>query len=179
MPFSLERFREERLRKTRVGAIGFWASVVFAVFDATTPLPTVERGAFIFASVTLMAIFGGLYCLGRRLPLEETIEIARLHNNQLKVTDLTRELNVSITTAQRILSKLAQKGLAVSTTSPDEYGVTVYIFPELKVDKPVPVTPGEWEAYRLDQKEEEAAKAREDANRNRTPPRSEGLMDKQ
>jgi hypothetical protein len=141
VPFSLERFRAERLRKKRIGAWGFWASVVFAVLDATTPLPTAERGAFVVVSLTLMAIFAVIYGLGCRLPLEETIEIARLHDNQLKVTDLTRELNVSIDTARKILSALVQKGQAVNTTLPDEFGVTVYVFPELKANKPIPIAP--------------------------------------
>lgn len=179
MPFSLERFREQRLWKKRIGAWGFWASVVFAVLDATTRLPTAERGAFAFVSLTMMTIFAVIYGLGCKLPLEETIEIARLHDNQLKITDLTRELNVTIDTARKILSALVQKGQAVNTTLPDEFGVTVYVFPELKANKPIPTTPAEWEAWRRSQEQQQGESTNKEDEGRREPPHSGGLMDKQ
>jgi hypothetical protein len=176
MAFSLENFRQQRLRRKRLGAWGFWGTVVFAMLDLTTPLPLVERGAFVFVSLTLMAIFAGVYYLGVRLPLEETIEIARLHNNQLKITDLTRELNVTIGTAHRILTALVQQGQAVCTTLPDDLAVTVYVFPELKANRLAPVTPAEWDTYRLTHTQEPTPKP---ANPAGERPRKPGPMDKQ
>jgi hypothetical protein len=176
MSFSLEKFREQRLRKKRLGAWGFWTSTVLLVLDLTTPLPTVERGAFLFVWLALMGIFAGTYILGSRLPLEETIEVARLHNNQLLVTDVTRELNVTLATAERILAKLVEKGIAIRTNSPDDLGITVYIFPELKADKPIPITPTEWEAYQQAQERDKTTAKPQEA-KNRKP--DEGLMDKQ
>lgn len=149
MAFSLERFRQQRLRKTRIGLYGFWGTLLFMVLDLTTAFPTAQRGGFLVVSLAALCVFAAIYVQGRRLPLEETIEIARLHGNQLKVTDLTHELNVTIATAQRILSALVARGQAIPITSPDHFAVTVYIFPELQVGEAIPSTTRDWETYHL------------------------------
>ena len=70
-----------------------------------------------------------LWITSRRLPLEEAIEVSKYCHGELKVADLTSELNVTLDTAERTLMVLTRKGYAKME---DRGDTRVWVFPDVK-----------------------------------------------
>lgn len=130
MVVSLEEFRRKRRRQTFWGVLLFWGGLVLLGLDMTTPFPTPTRGAFAALWLPVVAAGAVLYIAGKRLPLEETIRIARKRDyaGELHATDLTCELHCTLDTAERILEALQRKGYARLDTRGEGH---VWVFPDL------------------------------------------------
>ena len=127
--FSLIDFKKDRRRKRLAGIVLFWGGLVLLVLDMTTTFPTPVRGQYAAWWLVVVAAGTGLWLSAKRLPLEETVEVAKYCRGELAVTDLTGELNVTIGTAERILEALARKGYAKL----EQRGETrVWVLPEVK-----------------------------------------------
>ncbi len=127
--FSLIDFRKGRRRKRLAGIVLFWGSLALLVLDMTTSFPTPVRGQYAAWWLVVVAAGTGLWLSAKRLPLEETIEVAKYCRGELTVTDLTSELHVTIGTAERIFTALARKGYAKL----EQRGETqVWVVPEVK-----------------------------------------------
>ncbi len=127
--FSLIDFRKGRRRKRLAGMALFWGGLALLVLDMTTSFPTPMRGQYAAWWLVVVATGMGLWISAKRLPLEETIEVAKYCRGELTVTDLTSELNVTIGTAERILEALARKGYAKSEQRGE---IRVWVLPEVK-----------------------------------------------
>ena len=127
--FSLIDFRKGRRRKRLAGMALFWGGLALLVLDMTTSFPTPMRGQYAASWLVVVATGTGLWISAKRLPLEETIEVAKYCRGELTVTDLTSELNVTIGTAERILEALARKGYAKSEQRGE---IRVWVLPEVK-----------------------------------------------
>ena len=131
MAFSLLRFKRKRATQRRIGAVAFWGGLFLLVADMTTSFPTPVRGQYGLLWLAPVLTGGWMWFASKRLPLEETVEIARdpSYFGELRVTELTGELNVSLDTAERILTVLERKGYA---RREDRGEISVWVFPEVK-----------------------------------------------
>lgn len=129
MGFSLIAFKKNRRQQRLCGIVLFWGSLAMLILDMMTSFPTPVRGQYAVWWVLVVALGAALWMKSKRLPLEETIEIAKYCHAELKVTDLTSELNVTLDTAERILMALARKGYAKIE---DRGETRVWVFPDLK-----------------------------------------------
>ena len=129
MGFSLIEFKRNRRRKRIAGVSLFWGALAMLLLDATTNFPTPVHGKYASWWLIVAAVGAGLWIASKRLPLEQTFEISKYCRGELKVSDLTSELNVTIETAERIFAALERKGYAKLETRDD---VHVWIFPEIK-----------------------------------------------
>ena len=129
MGFSLIAFKKNRRRKRWWGIALFWGGLALLILDMMTTFPTPVRGQYAVWWVLVVALGAVLWMMSKRLPLEETIEVAKYCRGELKVTDLTSELNVTLDTAERILMALARRGYAKIE---DRGDTRVWIFPEVK-----------------------------------------------
>ena len=107
----------------------FWGGLGMLMVDMTTSFPTPFRGKFAAVWLIVVVIGAVLWVASKRLPLEQTIEVSKYCHGELRVTDLTAELNVTIETAERILEKLQRKGYA---RAEDRDGVRVWVFPDIQ-----------------------------------------------
>ena len=94
-----------------------------------TTFPTPVRGQYAAWWLLVVALGAALWMTSNRLPLEETIEVAKYCRGELKVTDLTSELNVTLDTAEKILAALTRKGYAKTENRAD---TRVWVFPDVK-----------------------------------------------
>ncbi len=129
MGFSLIQFRKDRRRKRLAGIGMFWGGLAMLMLDMTTSFPTRVHGAYASWWVLVIAAGAVVWIASKRLPLEQTIEVAKYCYGELRVTDLTAELNVTIDTAERILRKLEKKGYA---RAEDRDEVRVWVFPDIQ-----------------------------------------------
>ncbi len=129
MGFSLIAFKKNRRQQRLSGIILFWGGLAMLILDMLTTFPTLVRGQYAVWWVLVVALGAALWMKSKRLPLEETIEVAKYCHAELKVTDLTSELNVTLDTAERILMALARKGYAKIE---DRGETRVWVFPDLK-----------------------------------------------
>ena len=129
MGFSLIQFRKDRRRRRLAGIGMFWGGLAMLMIDMTTSFPTPLRGKFAAWWLVVIAAGAVVWIGSKRLPLEQAIEVAKYCHGELRVTDLTAELNVTIDTAERILRKLEKKGYA-RTEDRDE--VRVWVFPDIQ-----------------------------------------------
>ncbi len=139
MVFSLQQFKAARRRKRIIGILAFWAGLFLFLLDVFTSFPTPIRGAFTLWWLAVIAIGGIMWMASKRLPLEETVEIARkpLYGGELMVTNLTGELNTNLSTAEKILKALEAKGYA---RREDRGETSVWVFPEVKQTPPSSTT---------------------------------------
>ena len=127
MGFSVREFRLGRRRKRRAGKLLFWGGLALLILDMTTSFPTPACGAYAAWWLIASAIGAGLWISSKRLPLEEPIEVSKYCRGELRVSDLTSELHVTIATAERILAALERKGYA---RREDRGDTRVWVFPE-------------------------------------------------
>ena len=113
------------------GIVLFWGGLAMLMVDMTSSFPTPVRGKYAAWWVIVIAVGAVLWIASKRLPLEQTIEVSKYCHGELRVTDLTAELNVTIDTAERILQKLQRKGYAQAE---DRGGVRVWVFPDIQAD---------------------------------------------
>ena len=133
--FSLTAFKKGRRRKRLCGIALFWGGLALLILDMMTSFPTPIRGQYAVWWVLVVALGAALWMISKRLPLEETIEVAKYCHGELKVTDLTGELNVTLDTAVRILTALARKGYAKIE---DRGDTRVWVFPGMKASISAP-----------------------------------------
>ena len=129
MGFSLIDFKRSRKRKRILGVALFWGALALLLLDMTTPFQSPVQGQYAVWWLIVVAFGAAMWIASRRLPLEETIEVSKYCHGELKVTDLTSELKVTIDTAERILAALARKGYA-KVEQRDQ--TRVWVFPEIK-----------------------------------------------
>jgi hypothetical protein len=122
-------FKRRRRRQRLIGTALFWIGLALLAVDMTTTFPTPLRGQYATWWLLVAGAGAGLWMHSKRLPLEETIELARQWNGELKVTDVTSELNVTLETAERALAKLVRRGYSRRIDAGD---TRVYIFPDVK-----------------------------------------------
>ncbi len=136
MAFSLEAFKAKRLRQRLIGAIMFWGGLLFLMADVTTNFPTPMKGQYALWWLAVVGFGAWSWIRSKRLPLEETIEIARQPSyfGEMRITELTSELNVSLETAEEILTALTRKGFA---RMEDRGEICVWVFPEVKSAGPM------------------------------------------
>ena len=127
--FSLIEFKKDRRRKRLSGIALFWGALALLILDMLTNFPTPVRGKYVVWWMLVVALGAALWIAAKRLPLEETIEVSKYCRGELKVTDLTSELNVTLDTAERILMALARKGYA---NIEDRGDTRVWVFPDVK-----------------------------------------------
>lgn len=134
MSFSLEQFKNRRRRMNKWGMRLFWGGLGFMALDMMTPFPTHLRGAFAVWWVVVIGAGAVLWLLSKKLPTSETLDIAREHQGELRVTDLTSELNVTTGTARKILTRLEEDGYARAEVHTDSGGENylVWVFPEIR-----------------------------------------------
>ena len=109
----------------------FWLGLLLLMTDMTTNFPTPVKGQYGLYWLVVVVAGAWFWIASKRLPLEETIEIARepMFFGELRVTELTGELNISLETAERILDALVRKGYA---RVEDRGETRVWVFPEVK-----------------------------------------------
>lgn len=129
MGFSLIAFKKSRRRKRLWGIVLVWGGLALLILDMMTTFPTPVRGQYAVWWLLVVALGAALWMTAKRLPLEETIEVAKYCRGELKVTDLTSELNVTLDTAERILMALTRKGYAKIE---DRGDTRVWLFPDVK-----------------------------------------------
>ena len=129
MGFSLIAFKNSRRRKRLYGIVLFWGGLAVLILDMLTSFPTPVRGQYAVWWVLVVALGAALWMTSKRLPLEEAIEVSKYCHGELKVTDLTSELNVTLDTSERILTALGRKGYAKIE---DRAGTRVWVFPDVK-----------------------------------------------
>ncbi len=129
MGFSLIAFKNSRRRKRLCGIVFFWGGLAVLILDMLTSFPTPVRGQYTVWWVLVVALGAALWMTSKRLPLEEAIEVSKYCHGELKVTDLTSELNVTLDTSERILTALGRKGYAKIE---DRAGTRVWVFPDVK-----------------------------------------------
>jgi len=129
MGFSLIAFKNARRRKRLWGTVLFWGGVAVLILDMMTSFPTPVRGQYAVWWMLVVALGAALWMTSKRLPLEEAIEVSKYCRGELKVTDLTSELNVTLDTAERILAALTRKGYAKIE---DRADTRVWVFPDVK-----------------------------------------------
>ena len=129
MGFSLIEFKESRRRKRLCGVVLFWGGLAVLILDMMTSFPTPVRGQYAVWWLLVVALGAALWMMSNRLPLKEAIEVSKCFHGELKVTDLTSELNVTLDTTEKILAALARKGYAKIEDRPD---TRVWIFPDVK-----------------------------------------------
>ncbi len=122
-------FKESRRRKRLCGVVLFWGALAVLILDMMTSFPTPVRGQYAVWWVLVVALGAALWMTSKRLPLEEAIEVSKYCRGELKVTDLTSELNVTLDTAERILAALTRKGYAKIE---DRADTRVWVFPDVK-----------------------------------------------
>lgn len=132
MGFSLIAFKRSRRRNRLGGVVFFWGGLAMLMLDMTTTFPTPLQGPFVAWWLIVIAVGAALWIVSKRLPLEETIEVAKYCHGELKVTDLTSELNVTLDTAERILVALERKGYARMEARGD---IHVWVFPDIAPSK--------------------------------------------
>jgi Fic family protein len=104
--------------------------------DLTTDWPTPIRGQYVALELGVVVLGAGLYVASKRLPLEETLEVAWMNAGELTVADVTHALNVTLDTAGRILGTLQHRGMARMDQRGDS---RVWVFPDI-VEKKLPLT---------------------------------------
>ena len=129
MGFSLIAFKKSRRRKRLYGIVLFWGGLAVLILDMMTSFPTPVRGQYAVWWALVVALGAALWMTSKRLPLEEAIEVSKYCRGELKVTDLTSELNVTLDTAERILGALTRKGYAKIE---DRADTRVWVFPDVK-----------------------------------------------
>ena len=129
MGFSLIAFKKDRRRKRLSGIVLFWGALALLILDMSTSFPTPVRGKYVVWWLLVVALGAALWIAAKRLPLEETIEVAKYCRGELKITDLTGELNVTLDTSERILMALTRKGHA---NIEDRGDTRVWVFPDVK-----------------------------------------------
>ena len=122
-------FKKSRRRKRLCGIVLFWGGLAVLILDMMTSFPTPVRGQYAVWWVLVVALGAALWMASKRLPLEEAIEVSKYCRGELKVTDLTSELNVTLNTAERILAALTRKGYAKIE---DRADTRVWVFPDVK-----------------------------------------------
>jgi hypothetical protein len=136
MAFNLESFRRTRRLLRRSGLVVWWGALAFMLLDFTTDWPTPVRGQYVAFEACILALGAGLYIASKRLPLEETLEVAWMNEGELTVADVTHTLYVTLDTAERILGALQHRGLARMDQRGDS---RVWVFPDI-VEKKLPLT---------------------------------------
>jgi hypothetical protein len=132
---NLRQLRRERTRLSRVGAIVFWAALIFLVIDLRTDFPTSLRGQFFVESLAAMGIGAFLYVRAHRLPIKEALQIARLNRGVVTVGVLAAELNEEPDEALATLARIEKQGHATSLL---EGGSRVWIIHDLIVAALIP-----------------------------------------
>ncbi len=132
MGFSLIAFKRSRRRKRVGGVVLFWGGLALFMLDMTTTFPTPMQGQFAAWWLIVIAVGAAFWITSKRLPLEETIEVAKYCHGELKVTDLTSELNVTLDTSERILVALERKGYARMEARGE---IHVWVFPDIAAPK--------------------------------------------
>jgi len=136
MAFNLDTFRRKRGLLRACGLALWWGGLAFMLIDFTTDWPTPVRGQFVAIELAVVGLGAGLYITSRRLPLEETLEVAWMNAGELTVADVTHALNVTLDTAGRILAVLQRRGMARVDQRGDS---RVWVFPDI-VEKKLPLT---------------------------------------
>ena len=75
--FSLVAFKKGRRRKRLCGTIVFWGGLALLILDMMTTFPTPVRGQYAVWWLLVVALGAVLWMTAKRLPLEETIEVAK------------------------------------------------------------------------------------------------------
>ena len=122
-------FKRSRRLKRISGIILFWVGLALLAVDLATHFPTPVAGQYAAVWLVPAAIGAVLWIAAKRLPLEETIEVSKYCHGELKISDLTSELDVTLDTAERILAALVNKGYAKIE---DREGTRVWVFPDVK-----------------------------------------------
>ena len=111
MATSFENFKIWYKYKRRAGLVLFWGGLIMVFVDMFSHIPTPVRGAFVFAFWVPMIIVGAVsYVLSTKLPIEETMALAKEHNNELTVTDVISELGITLSVAEKTLEVLRKRG---------------------------------------------------------------------
>ena len=129
MDFSLIAFKKSRQRKRLWGIVLFWGGLAVLILDMMTSFPTPVRGQYAVWWLLVVALGAALWMTAKRLPLEEAIVVSKYCRGELKVTDLTSELNITLDTAERILAALTRKGYAKIE---DRADTRVWVIPDVK-----------------------------------------------
>jgi hypothetical protein len=139
---KIAEWRKGRKASWVASMVLFWGGVLFGLLDLTTPLPTAVRGEFAFVWLAMMFMGGFWWVRSRKLPVEEILELARLHDGRLIIVDVVSELGISIEMARRALDRMVVKGFAVPGYS-EESQTETFDFPGLRNMRPAPSEPPE------------------------------------
>lgn len=132
--FDFEKFKETRRLQRNVG-IGILIASLILLILVPTPCPIPPRhwaSAAILGLTAVLSII--LIGYSKRLPINETIQLASDKGGQLTVTDVSLELNVSPDVAYKILRILEGKEIARVETDDSEggSGSMHWVFPDIQ-----------------------------------------------
>jgi hypothetical protein len=127
--FSPIEFRKGRRRRRLIGVLLFWGALALLLLDMTTSFPTPVRGQYAMWWLIIVAAGAAVWIASKRLPLEEALEVSKYCRGELKATDLTSELHVTLDTSERILLALERKGYAKREQRGDTH---VWVIPEVQ-----------------------------------------------
>ena len=133
MAFTLFKFKAKRALNNKLGLIMFWGGLLMLLVDMTTAFPTPARGQYALWWLIIVAVGSYFWFESKKLPLEETLEIAAKYRGVLRIPQVVSELEVTIETAERILDALAKRKRAAPEKRPkDPKGYeAVWIFHDL------------------------------------------------
>lgn len=133
MAYTLTKFKARRALYHKLGLGLFWGGLLLLLIDMTTAFPTPVYGQYALWWLIVVGLGAYFWHESKKLPLEETLEIAARYRGVLRVPQLVTELNVTIDTAERILDALTRRKYAAPEKHPkDPKGYeTIWVFHDL------------------------------------------------
>ncbi|MBN1671144.1 MAG: hypothetical protein JXR37_08940 [Kiritimatiellae bacterium] len=105
-------YRSKRFLQEKLGALGFWGGALLLLVDMTTPFPTPVRGAYAMWWLLVVGAGGAAWILSRRIPVEETLQLAEESGGALTIPVVSRELGLPVKMASCTLRAMCDCGEA-------------------------------------------------------------------
>ncbi len=113
----IEAYKRRRDFERRLGILGFWGGLLCLLLDMATPFPTPVRGAMTLWWLLIIGAGVIFWILSKRYPEKEILELAKQHNGELTVPDVTGALGVDAEFARQILGRMQYLREAVHAES--------------------------------------------------------------
>lgn len=125
----LDRIASLNARRKKQRTIG-WGAIglgVLTYLDAGWKFPIWLTGLWAFGLGTLCIVIGVvLLATSYKLPVQEALMFASLHNGRVTAPSLALGMNVTLDTAEQILTELTRQGYAQISSDDMEEGSVVY-----------------------------------------------------
>jgi hypothetical protein len=107
-------YKAKRKRNEKLGLIGIWGGALMLLVDMSTSFPTPARGALAMWWLLVVGAGCASWVLSRKLPIEESIRLADEHDGELTVPNMTMELGLPVSMADKTLQSLCDCGQAMA-----------------------------------------------------------------